>query len=200
MIQVVGCDPGGDGALFSVSASDGIVTPGGYLMMPMRSTGARVERVDVAAVADWLSALGPVSLLVLENVGYMPSGRAGGAFASSILTARVNQLIGMLDTMRSVPYELVQPRVWQSDLGIKIQPSNKSKSPPKTEDQDEKAKRANSAERRRKIKAAVMDFVRRRVPTANLVPPRCRVPHDGLSDALAMAVWGVNKMGSGSAK
>lgn len=177
MITVVGCDPGGGGAFYELNyaAPVGWVA-GTYLQMPMIGTGKRIEKVNVRAVADWLSALKTKpTLLALEDVGYMPSGRTfgggGGGFSSAILTARVNQLIGMLDTLGTVPYEMVQPRRWQSVLGIKLAT----------------VKGEKHADRRKRVKAAVQDYVRRRYPTARLIPDRCRVPDDGLVDALAIA-------------
>jgi hypothetical protein len=39
-------------------------------------------------------------------------------------------------------------------------------------------------------KAASLAYVREHFPTLNLIPPRARNPHDGLADAVCIAVWG----------
>lgn len=41
-----------------------------------------------------------------------------------------------------------------------------------------------------KDKDAAVAYCRRAFPGAQLVPPRCRVPHDGLADALCIAEYG----------
>lgn len=48
-----------------------------------------------------------------------------------------------------------------------------------------------------KDKDAAVAYCRRAFPGARLVPPRCRVPHDGLADALCIAEYG-RRMGFGS--
>jgi len=39
-------------------------------------------------------------------------------------------------------------------------------------------------------KAASLAYVREHYPDLNLIPPRARNPHDGLADAVCIAVWG----------
>ncbi len=39
-------------------------------------------------------------------------------------------------------------------------------------------------------KAASLAYVREHFPDLNLIPPRARNPHDGLADAVCIAVWG----------
>jgi hypothetical protein len=39
-------------------------------------------------------------------------------------------------------------------------------------------------------KAASLAYVRANFPDLNLIPPRARNPHDGLADAVCIAVWG----------
>lgn len=40
-----------------------------------------------------------------------------------------------------------------------------------------------------KDKAGTMAWCAKAYPAAQLIPPRCRVPHSGLADALALAEW-----------
>jgi crossover junction endodeoxyribonuclease RuvC len=73
---------------------------------------------------------------------------------------RFGQLEALLWTLE---YEVigVQSRRWQSALGIKGD-----------------------------TKAASLAYVREHFPDLNLIPPRARNPHDGLADAVCIAVWG----------
>jgi hypothetical protein len=63
----------------------------------------------------------------------------------------------------SLEYEVigVQARRWQTALGFKGD-----------------------------TKAASLAYVRKHHPEVNLIPPRARNPHDGLADAVCIAVWG----------
>jgi len=73
---------------------------------------------------------------------------------------RFGQLESLLWTLE---YEVigVQSRRWQSALGFKGD-----------------------------TKAASLAYVRANFPDVNLIPPRARNPHDGLADAVCIAVWG----------
>lgn len=73
---------------------------------------------------------------------------------------RFGQLEALLWTLG---YEVVgvQARRWQSALGFKGD-----------------------------TKAASLAYVREHFPTLNLMPPRAKNPHDGLADAVCIAVWG----------
>lgn len=44
------------------------------------------------------------------------------------------------------------------------------------------------------LKAASVAFCRRHYPHVNLIPPRCREPHDGMADALCIATWGLHSL------
>lgn len=183
-MRVIGCDAGGDGALYELTF-DPLTgwNPGDFLVMPMVDVGKRIREVDIPVVADWLLAR-PCTLFMIEAVGYMPSGVSadgaagdsgsgfkGGGFGAAILTARYERLIGMLQTLRTIPFQSVRPSSWPTKLKIKV-----AKTPGETR-----------PARKKRIKAATLAFVKQRYPTAILLPPRCRVPHEGLVDALAMA-------------
>lgn len=171
MPVVVGIDPGSDGYLCALNTGTGAAT---FLPMPFLETGKRIAEVDIVTTVDWLNGLVDPKYVVLEDVGYMPAGKAGFAgsgFSDSILSRRVGELVGMLKTLKTIPYEMVGSRKWHSELGIVI------------------AKVANEkhAARKKRIKAAVVAWCGRRYPTVSLIPGRCKTPQDGMADALAMA-------------
>lgn len=176
-MKFVGIDPGAEGALYAVNhipMTDDTL-PAEHLLMPMVDVGKRVREVDVAVVHEWLKEVS-ADFVVLEDVGYMPAGKSGfksSGFGEGILTGRVRELVGMLKAVR-LRYELVVPRVWQGDLKIKVS----------------KVTGEDREKRKKRVKAAVQDYVRRRYPTATLMLPRGRTVHEGLADALALAHWG----------
>ncbi len=61
-----------------------------------------------------------------------------------------------------IPLELVRPQAWQKGLGVV--PGDDAK-------------------------ARTLAYVRMLWPEAAIVPPRCRVPHSGLVDALGISEW-----------
>lgn len=71
-------------------------------------------------------------------------------------------ILGLLCALR-IPYETVHPRTWHSQLVGK---------------------------REGDPKARALEVVRQRLPTLELIPPRCRTVHDGIVDAACIALWG----------
>ena len=76
------------------------------------------------------------------------------------------QLIGMCQTL-AWPYILVPPQAWKAKV-LAGTP---------------------------KDKAAAVAFVAARYPDIQLIQPRCRVPHDGVADAVCLAHYGVHQKG-----
>jgi len=70
-------------------------------------------------------------------------------------------LLGILCALR-LPHETVHPSTWHAQLV---------------------GKRGGDP------KARALEVVRQRLPLLQLVPPRCRVPHDGIVDAACLALW-----------
>jgi len=185
--KVMGVDPGGHGAFYELDEVDGKWVPGRYLLMPFEESEARVKDVDVSAVIDFIADT-HYDLIVLEDVGYMPSGEGGtgfkgGAFTACILTSRVRDLLGMFKTLNrlkrtSDECRMVRTLTWQGALGIRLMRIAKEK----------------REKRKKRIKAAVLTWVQTAYPDAQLVPQGCRVPHDGLVDALAMAHYAATQL------
>lgn len=191
---VIGCDPGSEGYLCAINQDNNAVD---WLKMPFIETGKRISEVDIAAVVRWLDNQ-PVTpkYFVIEDVGHMPAGKSGfggSGFSDSILSRRVGELVGMLKAYNqingrlqagTIPYELVPARTWHGLLDIKI-----------TKVKDEK-----HAARKKRIKAAVVAWCGRRYPHVSLIPGKCKVPQDGMADALALAHVAATKcLGSGVA-
>ncbi len=68
---------------------------------------------------------------------------------------------GVVDAME-IPYILVLPKAWKK----KVLAGTK------------------------KDKAAAINFTRSRYPEINLLPGKCRTPHDGIADAVCLAYYG----------
>lgn len=77
-------------------------------------------------------------------------------------------LLGLLCALR-IPHETVRPHTWHGAL------VGRGEGDPK---------------------ARTLRVVRQRLPGLALVPPRCRVPHEGLVDAAAIALWRMDRHGT----
>lgn len=136
-IVVVGIDPGFfggmaairlDGELLSLvdmpvtTTGEGDVPP---LPPPARSGNGRgkkpravktgtggANRVDGAAVSEWIDSLPPVSLAVIESVHSMPRQGVKSMFSFG---CGLGVLLGVL-AARGVPTEEVSPQVWQRGI------------------------------------------------------------------------------------
>lgn len=75
------------------------------------------------------------------------------------------RILGMIETT-GIPYELVPPRTWQKEAYKGIITKGKSRS-----------------------------FIacHRLYPSVSLIPEGCRVPHDGIADALLIAHYGLGR-------
>ena len=181
---VVGIDPGGAGALAALTHTPTAgwqPTPGGILKMPFYDTGRKRPELDVPAVRDWLTALaagdgGPVVLVAVEDVGYKPGG-SKSAYSDAQLAARVGEIVGLLK-LWGCAWDRVQPAKWHARAGIAV-----PKVPGET-----------AYRRKKRTTAAVAAFCRKRYPAATIVPPRCKVPDDGITDALGIAHWATGEL------
>lgn len=73
------------------------------------------------------------------------------------------QLIGMCQAL-GLPYSLVRPQAWKGKVLAGTE----------------------------KDKDAAIAFCMREYPSVRLIPERCRVPHDGIADALCLAHYGAH--------
>jgi len=88
--------------------------------------------------------------------------------ARSALTIGVNfgRILGVLE-YRQDAYERIHPLIWQKAVGI-------------SKDRD--------------TKEQSVALCQRLYPDTALIPERCRVPHDGIADALLIAHYGKTKL------
>lgn len=157
---VIGIDNGLDGGIVAI-ASDGLLISS---VTPTLGTGKR--SYDVQHMADTLRDVvdanaGGDCMAFLERAQAMP-----GQGVSSMFSIGFGFGIwqGLLTALR-VPFEIVSPRKWQNEMFVGI---NRT---------DTKAASALVAQRLR--------------PDVDWrASPRCRKPHDGLTDAYCIAEYG----------
>lgn len=119
--------------------------------------------LDLAAVRDWLEELRP-DHVVLERAQAMPK---QGIASTAAYMKDYGALLGILCALR-IPHETISPAVWHRSLcGSRAKGEDKSQA-----------------------KARALQVVRQRLPTLEVVPKGCRVPHDGIVDAACLALYG----------
>jgi len=119
--------------------------------------------LDLYALIELLEGLGPIRMVVLERAQSMPGQGIATTFRYGV---GYGGILGVLAALR-LPHTTVTPAVWHRDL-VGHRPS----------------------EGRDQAKARALQVVRQRLPGLQVVPPRCRTPHDGLVDAACLALWG----------
>lgn len=163
---ILGVDPGLSGAVAAVTR-DGCALwacPLPCVVHPPRRKGGRSLRLlDAAALARTLTLeRGRVALAVVEEVHSMPRQGVASTFSFG---RGLGAIEGILATLH-VPVRLVSPQRWKAEvLGPRLRPESWSK-------------------------GAAVAYAQRRFPGIALVPPRGRVPHDGLAEALLIAEFG----------
>jgi crossover junction endodeoxyribonuclease RuvC len=106
-VIVLGIDPGIRGGLAVVSGDGNIGTLIDAIDIPTIGTGAR-ERVDVAAIRDWILRHQPAFALI-ERAQAMPRQGASSGFKYGRATGALETAI----VLSSVPIEIVEPSVWK---------------------------------------------------------------------------------------
>lgn len=116
--------------------------------------------IDLATLAECWRPFGPGLVACIEKVGSMPKQGIVSAFTFG---AGYGGIRGVLAGL-GIPLELVTPQRWK---GVIL---------------DGLAKGDDA-------KASTIAWCRRAYPSIELVLPRCRVAHDGMADALAIATY-----------
>jgi hypothetical protein len=161
----VGIDNGTSGALASVK-SDGTVE---LLSMPVRKVGD-ASFIDAVEVECWLTrhyCESEVALRVTFEQGQkQPKFGTKGNFANGYSFGVVQTVLDLMAARGLVRFQCVNPRTWQKMLFADLRGLAKGNT-----------------------KGAAIELCRRRFPATNLVPTRCRNPHDGWADALCLAEY-----------
>lgn len=154
----IGIDPGKSGGIVIIDGASHEVRKG--LLMPKLPGG---KRVDWTTVIDLLRRYAdhPDVYVVLEKAQSMPKQGIASAFNYG---THFGILQGILKALL-IPYELKTPKQWQKLAGV-----------------------PSTVKGRAAVKGEVIAIVQRRLPDLDLIPGRCRVVQDGLSDAGGMAI------------
>jgi len=120
------------------------------------------RRFDARAMVEYLQCY-PVELAILEAVSAAPvAGRVQGTTSMFSFGRGLGLWEGILAAL-AIPHVAVTPQVWKKSI------------------------LAGTA----RDKPAAIAFAQGFFPDVSLLPgPRCRVPHDGLADALCLAEYG----------
>ncbi len=162
----LGIDPGKAGgyALGAKREGDPIVASG---IMPISG-----DLIDVSVIADVVKTYvtnRSTLIVIIEKVQAMSrfnkkTGKNESQGVTSMFTfgKGFGQLIGMCQAL-GFPYALVAPQTWKGQV---LRDTTKDKD-------------------------AAIAYVERMFPDINLVQPRCRVPHNGVADAVCLMQWGM---------
>jgi hypothetical protein len=157
----VGIDNGISGACAALSPNDGKITKS---LMPCRTVRGK-DYIDEIALHQWLSQLGVAHtdiFVVYEQGQLQPKFGCKTNFAQGYSFGVVSTVL----SMGAIPHMAVNPKMWQKDIFAGLRGDSKD------------------------TKGASIEFCRRTYPNLDLrASERCRVPHDGIADALCMATW-----------
>lgn len=131
--------------------------------MPLRTDG---KEVDGAAIGAWLFVAEPDLVIVERQQARNTFNAQGKAIRKTGAEFRFATgygiILGVLQSM-ALPYRRIQPMAWKAAvLG-----------------------------ERGTDKAAAIRYCQDTYPTINLIPKGCRVPQDGLADAICLAAFGL---------
>jgi crossover junction endodeoxyribonuclease RuvC len=120
MTVALGIDPGIRGGLAVVDDHDGVGHLLGAIDIPVIGTGAR-ERVDVAAVRDWILQHRP-GFALIERAQAMPRQGASSGFKYGRATGALEAAV----VVCAVPLEIIEPTAWKRFW--KLPPKDKERS------------------------------------------------------------------------
>lgn len=167
---IIAVDPGNKGGI--ASYVDGSVMA---VRMPTikRTVGKRKRTaVDPLSVARYFLKLasGTDAMFIMEKVQAMKGQGVSSMFAFGKGAGAVEGVIAMGSQQWMWGFDEVTPQRWKKEV----------------------------LEGTTKDKLASINYCRRRFPQVNLIPSGCKVPQDGLADALCMLEWGLRKYGKGA--
>lgn len=137
-----------------------IILPREFNRLAMAILTPATLRETAALLRNWYDMESAPPRVFIEKVHAMPG---QGVVSMFSFGRRYGELLGILATLNMEPVE-VEPRVWQA--------------------------RVLGGGRGENTKDRAIHFCGWTYPEVNLIPPRCRVPHDGMADALCLAHYG----------
>lgn len=123
--------------------------------------------IDIAGLRTFLVDHAPkIKHAVIEHVWALPKQGAPSGFKFGKLCGIIEALV----VAAGIPYTLVTPQKWMKVMhhGVASKEDTKNRG---------------------------ILVCQRLFPAVNLIPERCRTPHDGMSDALQMAEYGRRTLG-----
>lgn len=161
-MRILGIDPGLKGGIALLTS----IAPGGFKMLQTAKLVMPVQGhvIQVGDIVDWIARQNPEAGVrdIHAFIEQVGAMPKQGLSSTFKFGTGYGQVIGMCQTLR-IPFTLVTPQKWKGEI------------------------LAGTA----KDKDAAIAYCRREFPTINLIPERCRVPHDGLADALCIAAYGM---------
>jgi crossover junction endodeoxyribonuclease RuvC len=103
----LGIEAGIRGGLAVVDDANGVGTLVDAIDIPVIGSGAR-ERVDVAAIRDWILQHRP-ALALIERAQAMPRQGASSGFKFGRATGALEAMLALCE----IPYQIVEPSVWK---------------------------------------------------------------------------------------
>jgi len=168
-MRIFGCDPGAGGGIAYIR--DGTVVSA--IPMPLNDD----NQIDLPGLSMWFTACVETAsahtVVYIENVHSMP----GQGVASSFQFGRnLGKLEGVVGA-KGLRTKYVTPQGWKKKTLI-------ADNVYMGMDLEDKAKRKVVQ------KKAAVAWAQQKFPEVNLIPERCRVPSDGMAEALCIAYYG----------
>ncbi len=166
----IGIDNGTSGAIAAIDES-GVLD---VVSMPIVVVGDSTF-IDATVVKSWLLAFRSVSTTPLrvtfEQGSKQPKFGTKGNFANGYSFGVIKTILELGANDGLLVFQCVNPRTWQKLIFQDLRGVGNGNT-----------------------KGASIEICRRRWPSVNLVPVRCRTVHDGWADALCMADYSARTM------
>jgi len=156
----IGIDPGMHGGLCAIRHNKQSVSDD-RLVVSTSVMPLSGGEIDAVALGEWVYNLVRLGCQCLAAVEKVHSMPKQGVASTFKFGMGYGKVLGVLGALH-VPTELVTPQAWK------------------------KVVLAGTAQ----DKAAAIEYCTRACPEVKLILPKCRVPHDGIADAVCIAEYG----------
>jgi hypothetical protein len=173
-MRIVGIDPGKSGAFAALQTAPYDILPAHVSRLPLVHSPKGRDAYDLGGIHALLALGGHVFIERQQPITPYVRGGAAGGYATNFSLGYIQGVLEALCSALRLPYELVTPRRWQSDMLDGIQGSDT---------------------KQRAVLAAQRLF-----PHVSLLrTERSRKLDSGFADALLIAEWGRRKLRGGAA-